>query len=369
MLTPLLMRADRRRFQMQVAYFAPGETQAAVARQSGVPVHELELSRRRFAPGAVSELFNILRTFKPDVIHAWGHSAQCAMTLLQKFCKWNPAVVWNMSAPCNDDLLARGKLKLLRASIRLPKEIVYSTSALAAHYRRMQFPESGRVISFGIDTERYKPDFAARKRVREQLQLSPQDFVIGMNAPFLPEHDYTTFIKATAELIKYNPNIQVLIAGRGAQRGNAALMALVGGGTLASRTTLLGEWSDVCALFNACDVVCSSALSDIAAPMLAMTMMCGVACIATGKGAQGEVLGQYATAVEPGSPNSFVKAITRLIETPMEKRAYTAQAARQHVLRNFSLSGSVEKYFGLYTQLAVNVIPVGADLEPESRLQ
>lgn len=358
MLTPLLMRADRQRFQMQVAYFAPGETQAAVARQSGVPVHELELSRRRFSPTAPRELLGMLREFRPELIHAWGPSAQSATALLKGFLKWRPLVIWNMSttAPLSSDagLIARGKLKLTKKLIKLPKQIVYPSAALAAHYRRLGFPEDiGMVIAPGVDTERYKPDFAARKRVREQLKLDAQDFVIGMNAAFLPENDYTSFVKATAEIIKFNPKVQVVIAGRGAQRGNAGLMALLGGGTLAARTTLLGEWSDGSALFNACDVVCSSALNDSAAMTMVMAMLCGVPCVATGKGAQGEVLGQYATAIEPGSPNSMVRAVTRLLEMPVEKRAFMAQAARKHALQNYSIAGSVEKYLELYTQLTV----------------
>lgn len=276
-------------------------------------------------------------------------------------------MVWNMSTAIasSDGMVAHGKLKLLRAAMRLPQHIVYSSSSLAANYGRLSFP-AGSVISLGVDTDRYKPDFAARKRVREQLQFGPKDFVIGMNAPFQPEYDYATFIKATAELIKYNPNVQVLIAGRGAQRGNAALMALLGGGTLASRTTLLGEWSDVSALFNACDVVCSSAINDSAAPMLAMAMLCGVQCVATGKGAQGEVLGQSGTAVEQGSPQSFVKAITRIIETPAEKRAFTAQAARNHALQNHSLARAVDKYTSLYLQLAVVTPAAMPHAEPQS---
>ena len=87
-----------------------------------------------------------------------------------------------------------------------------------------------------------------------------------------------------------------MLAGHGVQKGNAPLMALVGGGTLGTRTHLLGEWSDVTSLFNACDVVCSSALNDGARMTLVMAMLCGVPCVATGMGAQGEVIGHHGVA-------------------------------------------------------------------------
>ena len=109
-------------------------------------------------------------------------------------------------------------------------------------------------------------------------------------------------------------------------------MALVGGGTLGTRTHLLGEWSDVASLFNACDLVCSSALNDSSRMTLVMAMLCGVPCVATGMGAQGEVIGQFGVAIEPGSPAAFVKGITRVMQLTPEKRAHMAQGARKHAL-------------------------------------
>jgi glycosyltransferase involved in cell wall biosynthesis len=52
-----------------------------------------------------------------------------------------------------------------------------------------------------------------RRKIREQLHLGPDAFVIGMVAPFQPEYDHATFIKAVGELIKSNPNVAVVLAG------------------------------------------------------------------------------------------------------------------------------------------------------------
>jgi glycosyltransferase involved in cell wall biosynthesis len=223
---------------------------------------------------------------------------------------------------------------------------------VAAEYRRFGFPDgNGSVITAGVDLDRYKPDAKLGQQLRTQLKLEANAFVIGMYAPFAPEYDFASFIRATAELIKYNPNVYVILAGKGVQRGNSGVMALLGGGTLATRTTLLGEWSDLSALFNACDVFCSSALGDGSAQTLASAMLCGVPCVGTGKGLQGEVLSQYGIAIEPGSPNGLVRGITRVLEMSAERRIFTAEAARKHVVANFSTQGSVQKYLGLYLEM------------------
>ncbi len=351
-LTPLLARIGRDHFRTQVVNFAPGDRQTAVIRQLGVPVHDIELSRRRFAPGALSELRKYAADFQPDLIHAWGHTAPLAARWL-KGARAIPTV-WTLPTgkPDITHFLDRLKLKQLGKHAAATKHIVYPSRAVAAEYRRLGFPETNSsFIAAGVDLDRFKPDAKMGQQLRTQLKLEANAFVIGMHATFAPENDFATFVRAMAELIKSNPNIHVVLAGKGVQRGNSGVMALLGGGTLATRTTLLGEWSDLSALFNACDVFCSSSLSDGSAQMLASAMLCGVPCVGTGKGLQGEVLGQHGIAVEPGSPNGLVRGITRVLEMSAEKRVFMAEAAGKHVLNNFSMQGAVQKYLGLYLQM------------------
>jgi hypothetical protein len=128
-------------------------------------------------------------------------------------------------------------------------------------------------------------------------------------------------------------------------------MALVGGGTLGTRVQLLGEWSDLASLFNACEVVCSSALNDGSRMTLVAAMLCGVPCVATGIGAQGEVIGQYGVAIEAGSTPAFVKGIQRVLALTPEKRAAMAQGARKHALQNYVYVRSLQRYLQLYYDL------------------
>jgi hypothetical protein len=97
---------------------------------------------------------------------------------------------------------------------------------------------------------------------------------------------------------------------------------------------------------------------------LVMAMLCGVPCVATGMGAQGEVIGQFGVAVEPGSPTAFIRGIKRVMEMPTDKRAFMAQGARKHALTNFVYVRSMQKYLQLYFDmvgrqaLAVEDVPV-----------
>jgi glycosyltransferase involved in cell wall biosynthesis len=353
---PLLTRMPKQRVKTQVVCLAPGAVQAAVLRQNGVPVHDVALSRKNFSFGGFGELVKAAKTFRPDVIHAWGYTAQIFANGVRKKVDRKIKVVWTVGntipLPRGAGMIDRQKIKRAAKAASTADRIVYASDAGGAQHRRVDFPEGDSLtIPPGIDATRFKPDAAARRKIREQLHLAPEAFVIGMVAPFQPEYDHSTFIKGVGELIKSNPHVTVVLAGHGVQKGNAPLMAVVGGGTLAQRVHLLGEWSDLASLFNACDVVCSSALNDGARMTLVAAMLCGVPCVATGMGAQGEVIGHHGVAVEAGSPAAFVKGIQRVLALTPEKRAAMAQGARKHALQNYVYVRSLQRYLQLYYDL------------------
>jgi glycosyltransferase involved in cell wall biosynthesis len=356
LLMPVLTRLPKQRVKTQVICLAPNAVPAAVLRQSGVPVHDVALSRKRFSLGGFGELVKAARGFRPDVIHAWGYTAQIFANMLRKRLDRKIKVVWTVSSttplPRGAGMIDRQKVKYAGKAAATADRIVYASESGAAQHRRAGFPDDDHLtIPPGIDATRFKPDPAARQKIREELHLSAESFVIGMVAPFQPEFDHPTFLKAVGELIKTNPHISVVLAGHGVQKGNAPLMALVGGGTLGTRVQLLGEWSDLASLFNACDVVCSSALNDGARMSLVAAMLCGVPCVATGMGAQGEVIGHHGVAIEAGSPPAFVKGIQRVLQLTPEKRAAMAQGARKHALTHYVYVKSLQRYLQLYYDL------------------
>jgi glycosyltransferase involved in cell wall biosynthesis len=353
---PPLTRMPKQRVKTQVVCLAPGAVPAAVLRQSGVPVYDVALSRKKFSLGGFGELVKAAKAFRPDVIHAWGYTAQIFANGVRKKVDRKIKVVWTVGnttpLPRGAGMIDRQKIKHAAKAAATADRIVYASDAGGAQHRRVGFPEGDSLtIPPGIDATRFKPDPAARRKIREQLHLAPEAFVIGMVAPFQPEYDHPTFIKGIGDLIKSNPHVTVVLAGHGVQKGNAPLMALVGGGTLAQRVQLLGEWSDLATLFNACDVVCSSALNDGSRMTLVAAMLCGVPCVATGMGAQGEVIGHYGVAVEAGSSAAFVKGIQRVLQLTPEKRAAMAQGARKHALQNYVYVKSLQRYLQLYYDL------------------
>jgi len=352
-LVPLLMKGDRRTLQHRVVHFSSGHPYANVIRQAGIPVHEIALSRKRWSLLAPRELLQVVREFEPDVIHAWGLTALIVAQALRRFAPPDTRLVCSQlqTDVLQANAVALDRMKLKFALKLAPKfdQIVYPSEASRSRHRRAGFPEmNSTIVSPGVDAERFKPSLVARKRVREKLGLATNAFVVCMYAPFQPEFDYITFLKAAGEIIRANPHAQVLVAGKGVQKGNAPLMALVGGGALATRVRLLGEWTDLPGLFSACDVVVSSALVDDQRLTLAMAMLCGIPCVATGIAAQGEVIGRFGITAEAGNEASLARGITRVMEMPADHRVFMARTARDNAMTHFSQARSIWGYQMVY---------------------
>src|SRR5690349_23711003 len=192
-LTPVVTRFNKNFLQMEVVYFEPGAAHSTALRQMGVPVHEIEWSRRRFSLGALPALLKIIREFDPDIIHAWGHSAQVSLHLLKRFIKSSIPIMWTMPnvPPLTPQsrFLDRKKVNMLKKALAMNPHVVYPTTAIAAQYRRLGFPEKNfSTIAVGVDVERYKPDEKLRQKLRKELKLDNKVFLVGMHAPFLPEN-------------------------------------------------------------------------------------------------------------------------------------------------------------------------------------
>jgi hypothetical protein len=76
-----------------------------------------------------------------------------------------------------------------------------------------------------------------------------------------------------------------------------------------------------------------------------------VPCVATGLGAQAEVIGHHGVAIEAGSAPAFVKGIQRVLQLTPEKRAAMAHGARKHALQNYVYVRSLQRYLQLYYDL------------------
>lgn len=352
----VLSEIPRRRVAPQIVRFAKGDAHGMALKMLGVEVHELGARRQPLSSVALRELRAVAEQCRPHILHAWDYPAQLASLALQD--DLGVRLVWSMTATRPPSGLLNGSLRSTVKDAARADAVVYTSRLSATAHHDAGFPaDKRRIVEPGVDAELYKPDFAARRRVRAQWQIPTDAFVIGMHAPLTPQLDHAALIATADELARSQPQLHVLLAGTQVDTHNPALGALVRAAKhIAGRVHAVGNMLDMAELYSGCDVACAIASDDSRRLDVVAAMLCGVPCVATSVDAQAELLGDVGIGVAVGDRHSLHAALQALIDMPAAKRATLAQRARQHALRNLTSKRAGARYLRLYEKLQSSAV-------------
>jgi glycosyltransferase involved in cell wall biosynthesis len=352
-LRAILSGIPRAKIEPQVVRFAKEDEHSLALRLQGVVVHDFGPLRQPFSTAAFRELRVIAQAFRPQLLHAWDYAAQVASLALRQDMDGVPTI-WSMTS--TRPRTSGSDQGWLRATLRdahVIDAIVYTSRLSADAHQEAGFPaERRRIIEPGVDAELYKPDFAARRRVRAQLRIPPDAFVVSMHAPFARHVDHSLLLEAADALAEHHPQLHLLLAGTQVDLHNAALVALlrkVKG--LAGRVHAVGRTIEMEYVYNASDVACSTATNDTRRLDLAAAMLCGVPCIAYDIDAQQELLGESAIVVQARTVTALSGALGAAITMAPAQRAALAHRARQHALAVYTARRTASRYRRLYEKL------------------
>lgn len=116
--------------------------------------------------------------------------------------------------------------------------------------------DAGRVtvLPNAIDTAKFAYDPAARKRLREELGIPQDAFVVGHVGRFMYQKNHQFLLKVFAELLKTRPNARLLLVGEGELEQQVRQQAQALG--IQSKVVFTGARQDVDKLYSAMDVFC-----------------------------------------------------------------------------------------------------------------
>ncbi|MEW5772872.1 MAG: glycosyltransferase [Thermodesulfobacteriota bacterium] len=357
MLAKLVGGMDRKRFSSQVlCLLAPGPTAEAVL-AAGVRVESLGLSRGLPTPAALARAVGVMRRFRPDVVQTWLYHADLLGLLAAKLAGVR-RVAWNLR--CSDmeldkyRRLTRWTLGLNARLSGLP-DVVLANSRIAVDvHRRLGFrPRRWEVVPNGFDTDRYRPDPAARAALRAEWGIPADAPVVGMVARYDPMKGHDVFFAAAAEAARAVPGAHFVLCGDGVEEGDAALARFANSPGLAGAVRLLGRRDDVPRVMAALDVhVLSSSFGEGFPNVVGEAMSCGVPCVVTEVGDAAEVAGDAGVAVPPRNPRALAMALRAILAMRPEERAELSRKARQRVLDRYGLAAVVRRYEEIYEGLA-----------------
>lgn len=356
-LVRLVEGLDRSRYSAVVALPADGpqvaKLKAAGARVEIVPAMLKPTSRRgvgyriRFVlnfPLGVWALFSLIRREKAAIVHT-----NTIHNLYGVLAAWMAGVphVWHFREIVWQSGLLR-HLELWTAR-HLTARIIVTSDAIAAMYGpRSQWPVHLVKVSNGVEANRYTPGDGTR--VRDDLNVGPDQTLIGIVCRLDPWKGVETFLEAAALVAIREPRTVFVVVGGpiiGQESYEVTLHRKARDLGIAERVRFT-SWrykpDDMPDVHRALDIlVLASIEAEPFGLVVLEAMSTGKPVVATAHGGPLEIIedGRSGDLVPPGDTVAMADAIVALVEDPA-RRARVGALARERVLTHFT----AEQYVG-----------------------
>ena len=198
-------------------------------------------------------------------------------------------------------------------------------------------------ICNGVDSEKFRP-------VAGGLRADP--FIVGSVGRIEKVKDYMTLARALALIARESPvSPQLVLVGEGSERG--AIAAYLEAQGLARSCELTGASDSIPELMRRFSVFVLPSRAEGISNTILEAMASGLPVIATNVGGNSELVidGETGFLVPAGDPGAIASRLTFYRENP-DVLARHGRAARERVLREFSLDAMVESYRRLYQDCA-----------------
>lgn len=174
--------------------------------------------------------------------------------------------------------------ELLFALLRIPNKM-FATHWLACGKAAAENGWGKRTVTNGkvtilpnaIDPERFKFDYVARKRIREQYGIAEDDFVVGHVGRFFPEKNHRFIIELFAELLKKNPKAKLLLVGNGPLQDE--IKSLVQDKGLEKSVVFVGLQKSPTPFYCAMDALILPSIREALGIVLVEAQYCGLPCV------------------------------------------------------------------------------------------
>ena len=333
------------------------------ARSLGIPTESLGMRRGFPDPRGLVRLVQLVRAWKPDVVHSHMLHANLMARALRLFVPV-PALVSTIH-----NIYEGGPLWM--AAYRLTNRVV-DQMTIISEVAADRFIREGivpgrllRVVPNGVDSELFREvSTEARAALRRSLGLE-REFTWLAVGRFEIAKDYPNMLRAFDQVRQRHPGSVLLLVGRGSLQAEAEELAQALG--LAGPVRFLGIRDDVREIMSAADgYVMSSAWEGM--PMVLLeAAAAGLPIVATRAGGNEEVVRDEESGflVPPRAPDLLAKAMLRLMESSETQRRSLGQQGREHVRANYSLSRVVERWEGIYGEVLAKK-RLAADPAPSS---
>jgi glycosyltransferase involved in cell wall biosynthesis len=319
---------------------------------AGIEFLSLHMRRGLADPQGWLRMNAWLRQQQPDILHA--HLPHAAW-----FARWS-----RLAAPVRvlvDTIHTagtgtRGRKLGYRFSNWLTNQVTAVSEGVTQAWTSARMVSSKRlkIVPNGIDTNAWKPDSAARAKLRAELGM--RDEFLWLAAGRLePVKNFPALLQAIAAMPQ---QARLVIAGSGSEA--EALWSQARSLGIESSVRFPGHQSNLLRWMQAADGFALSSQWEGLPMSLLEAGACGLPCVATAVAGATEIVLEEQTGflVSAGDQDKLQHAMRRLMEMLPEERTSMGISARQSILARYSVHTVLDRWEDLYSrQLAQHSMP------------
>jgi glycosyltransferase involved in cell wall biosynthesis len=306
--------------------------------ECGIPTVVMNLPRKRQALKALTRLVCHLRVLRPDAIMVFGFNAEILGRLAGRLIGVKKSIVWFHGLEESDkNFLLTAIHRFLNRGTSTYMCVTRAQKMLLLE-RRITTSENIQIMNNGVDLEKFNP--ASNGRLREELSLNQESFVVGIVAALRPEKNHELLIMAMSKITEREPKVTLLIIGDGPEREKLTALACSLG--LETSVRFLGNRSDIAELLTCMNVFVLCSKTEAAPLAVLEAMACGLPVVCSDVGAMREIIDDGVTGFlfPNGDVNRLIESIYAVLSTPLLARGI-GESARKAVETRFSLDVSV----------------------------
>ncbi len=347
LLVNYLHNFDRQKFDIAVVLPENAALKPFVEGE-GYPVIEMKNGRdRSFDPKAVRELTQIIRQWKPDIVHTHSSfSGKLAAYLCGVKCRF-------YTRHCAFEMPKRlttfpGKQINGFVNNTLATDIVAVAQAAADNLTDTGVdPRKITVIINGVEEMR-KTSKTEQAELKKSLKIPDNAFVCGISARLEPYKGHSYLLESAKAIISRHPSTVFLIIGAGSCEEELKLQALSLG--ITDKVHFTGFVTDVAPYYNIMDLNLNCSWgTETSCLALSEGMSLGVPAVATTFGGNPYMITENVNGflVPPKDIPAMTAAICKIIDNP-SLRARLSEGALAQYIQKFTAAAMTRQLENLY---------------------
>ncbi len=297
--------------------------------------------------GAAWRLSRVLRTMRPDVVHAHDAHAVAMIALARSLGRLDPLPRFVVSRRVDFHIRGNAFSRWKYSQVDL---FLCASNAIRQMLIGDGVPtDRTSTVHDGCDLERVAA--ASALDVHQELWLPRSAPVVGNVAALVPHKGHRYLVNAAAAVVREVPDARFVIIGEGELEGS--LRRQIKELHLEKHVLLAGFRADALSLQKSFDLFAMSSVTEGMGSVLLDAMEIGQPIVATSAGGIPEVVvdGQTGVLVPPRDAPALAAAIVRLLRDP-ERQTRLGAAARTRVRKSFSVERMVQRILAAYDRLA-----------------